>query len=191
MVSASFHVPCADRARSGSDGAHVGVGVGPLGRAQQRKPQLVARGVVAELRLVDEAEAVLAVAQVGPAHGGNFKLRLLPTVVAVVGRSMFRKEFRRWQRAGGGERKGGLEEDVRLVPVDLVVDVHLIAFSREAKCLDELRILPVAGYTNAGLGGLEQLNESAWSIVVGGTSRVPGSIFHASYSFGVSLKNWS
>ena len=102
---------------------------------------------------------MLAVAQVGPAHGGNFKLRLLPTVVAggrPINGSV--RNFVGGKGAGGGERKGGLEEDVRLVPVDLVVDVHLIAFSREAKCLDELRILPVAGYTNAGLGGLEQLN---------------------------------
>ena len=60
--------------------AAVGVGVGPDGRAQQGEPQLIAHAVVAELGFVDKAEAVLRVADIGPALGAYFKLRLLPGV---------------------------------------------------------------------------------------------------------------
>src|SRR5271154_686678 len=35
------------------------------------------------------------------------------------------------------------------------------------------------------------LTESTWWMRVGATSRVPGSMFQASYSLGVSLKAWS
>ena len=67
--------------------AHISLGVGPFGRAQQRQPQHVAHRVVAVLALVQNAQAVLLAvgpdtAEVGPAHRCNLKLRLLPTVVA-------------------------------------------------------------------------------------------------------------
>ncbi len=106
--------------------AHVGVCVRPLGRAQKGEAKEVADGVVAVLGVVDDGEAVLAVAEIGPAHGGYFELRFLPGVVAgggavdgAVG------DFVGGEGAAGCEREGGLEEDVRFVPVDFVVDVDL------------------------------------------------------------------
>ena len=84
-------------------------------------------------------EAVLAVAKIGPAHGGYFELRLLPGVVAgggavdgAVG------NFVGGEGAAGCEREGGLEEDVRFVPVEFVVDVDLIAIGCKAEGLHEL-----------------------------------------------------
>ena len=54
----------------------VGVGIGPLGPAQQREAQDVVLGVVAVLGVVEQAEAVGCVREVGPAQRRNFELRL-------------------------------------------------------------------------------------------------------------------
>ena len=62
--------------------AAIGVGIGRGGRAQQSQAQQVAHRVVAVLRIVDEAEAVLRVAEVGPAQRRHFEARLFPAVVA-------------------------------------------------------------------------------------------------------------
>ena len=113
--------------------ALVGIGIGPRGRAQQRKPQHVARGIVAVLVLVQHAQPVdLAIrpvaGKIGPAHRRNLKLRLLPLVVArrrpldgavrnLIGGKVARHR----------QRKRRLQQDVLLVPVDVVVDVDDVA----------------------------------------------------------------
>ena len=63
-------------------GAAVGVGVRPDGRAEEGEAEDVAGGVVAVLAVVEEGEALLRVAEVGPAEGGDFELGFLPGVVA-------------------------------------------------------------------------------------------------------------
>ena len=137
---------------------------------------------------------MLGVAEVGPALGGDFELGFLPGVVAgggaldgAVG------DFVGGFGCGGGEREGGFEEDVGLVPVDVVVDDDGVGVGVEGDVLDELRGLP-------GAGDADGLAERAvWTSVTESTvvmmgvmwSRVPGSMFQASYCFGVSLKVWS
>jgi hypothetical protein len=66
--------------------------------------------------------------EIGPAHGRNLKLSLLPTVVArggavdgAVG------DFVGGKAAGCRKRKGRFQQDVLLMPVDVVFDVDLIA----------------------------------------------------------------
>ena len=69
---------------------------------------------------------MLAVAQVGPALRGHFKLRLLPTVVAGGGAlDGAIGDFVGGEGARGGKREGSFEQDVRFMPVELVVDIDL------------------------------------------------------------------
>ena len=122
--------------------ALIGIGVGPRGRAQQRKPQHIAHHVVAVLVLVENAEAVdfsvqAGAREVGPAHGRNLELGILPAIVArggpldgSVGNLVRRKV------AGDAERKRGFEQYVLFVPVDVVFDVYLVAVETDG--LDEL-----------------------------------------------------
>ena len=62
--------------------AFVGDFVGPGGGAEEGEAEGVACGVVAVLGVVEDGEALLGVAEVGPAHGGDFELGFLPGVVA-------------------------------------------------------------------------------------------------------------
>ena len=126
--------------------AAVGVGIGPGGGAEEGEAEGVAYGVVAELGVVEEGEALFCVAEVGPALGGDFELGFFPGVVArggafdgAVG------DLVGGFRAGCGEGECGLEEDVGFVPVDVVVDDDGVGVGVEGDVLDEFRGLPGAG----------------------------------------------
>ena len=87
--------------------AAVGDFIGPGGRAEEGETEGVALGVVAIFGIVQEGEALLCIAEVSPAHGGNFELGFLPGVVARCGTfdgavGNFIGGF----GAGGGEREG-------------------------------------------------------------------------------------
>jgi hypothetical protein len=62
--------------------AFVGDFIGPCGGAEEGDAEGVACCVVAVLGVVEDGKALLGVAQVGPAHGGDFELGFLPGVVA-------------------------------------------------------------------------------------------------------------
>src|SRR6185437_16964867 len=62
--------------------AAICIWVGPYGRAQQRKPQYISFYVIAIFGVVDEAEAVLAVAEISPALCRDFKLGVFDGIVA-------------------------------------------------------------------------------------------------------------
>ena len=82
---------------------------------------------------------MLAVAKVGPAHRRYFELRLLPRIVArrcPIDRSV--RNFIRRKRTGRSQRECSLEQNVRFVPVELILDIHLVAFSSQAVYLHKL-----------------------------------------------------
>ena len=60
----------------------VGIPVRPGWRAQQRDAQHIVLAVIPTLRLIQQAETMLSIALVGPAQRRDFKLRLLPALVA-------------------------------------------------------------------------------------------------------------
>ena len=129
--------------------AHVGDRVRPLGGAEEAEAQDVADCVVTEFGIVDKREAVLVVAEVGPELGGNFELRFFPAVGAFGGAL----DFAVSDVVGGvvalcAKRERGLEENVGFVPVDLIVDIDLTIGGSEADGLDELGVLPGAGYAD-------------------------------------------
>src|SRR6185437_2759760 len=59
----------------------VGVGVRVYRGTQQREPQKISYGVVAELAVIEQAETLLAVAEIRPLLCGDFEARLLEGVV--------------------------------------------------------------------------------------------------------------
>jgi len=61
--------------------AAIGLRIRPNRRTQQREAQHIALIVVSKLGFIDQAEAMLSVAKIGPALRRDFELRLLPTVV--------------------------------------------------------------------------------------------------------------
>jgi hypothetical protein len=78
-------LPCACVRIEGVDEvlvAAVGIGIGPGGRAEEGDAEGVAFGVVTVLGVVEDGEALMLVAEVGPAHGGDFELGFLPGVIA-------------------------------------------------------------------------------------------------------------
>ena len=174
--------------------AFVGDFVGPGGGAEEGDAEGVAGCVVAVLGVVEDGEALLGVAEVGPAHGGDFELGFLPGVVAgggaldgAVG------DLVGGFGAGGGEGEGGFEEDVGFVPVDVVVDDDGVGVGVEGDVLDEFGGLPGAGDADGLAERALSVTTVTESTLVMGVmwSRVPGSMFQASYCFGVSLKVWS
>ena len=86
---------------------------------------------------------MLAIAEIGPAESGDFELRLLPAVVARSGTiDGAVGNFVGSHRTRCGERKCGLQQFVRLVPVDVVNDIDLIGAGVKNNLLHEFRILP-------------------------------------------------
>jgi len=126
-------------------------------------------------------EAVLAVAEVGPAQGGDFELGLLPGVAAGGGAlDVAVGDIVGGHGACGGEWEGCLEEDVGLVPVDVVNDVDGVGVGVELEVLNELRGLPGAGDADDGAHGavldeLDRVNVGDGGHVVEGAGvDVPG-----------------
>src|SRR5271170_7542928 len=85
------------------------------------------------------------VAEVGPAKGGDLELCRFPRIVAgsrplngPVG------NFVGGVIARSRKREGGLQQDVRLMPVDIVNHVNAIQISVESNVLNELGMLPGA-----------------------------------------------
>ena len=62
--------------------ALIGNGVGPCGATKQRQTKNVADGIIAVLGVVEQAQAVAAIALVSPAQCGDFEAGLFETVVA-------------------------------------------------------------------------------------------------------------
>src|SRR4051795_9323111 len=98
---------------------------------------------------------MLTVAEVSPAHGRDFKLGFFPAVVAG-GRPV---DGPVWNLVSGevaasSKRECRLKKDVRLMPIDLVVDIHHVAFGAEGESLYEFGILQVARDADAWFGRL-------------------------------------
>ena len=100
--------------------ALIGVGIGPLRRTQQGKPQDISFRVVPILAVIQEAEAVPGVRNVRPAERGHLELRLLCRRVAsrgpldgAVG------DFIRRFGVVRAERKRNLQQDVLLMPAHM------------------------------------------------------------------------
>ena len=145
----------------------VGVRIGPGRGTQQRKPQHVALRVVAIFRIVDQAEAMRSVAEIGPAQRRHFEFRRFPGVIArgrpldgTVRNFVGRLPARRCER----ERR--FEQHMGLVPIDTVDDIHAIQARIERDVLHEFRMLPAARDANHraqrsvfhhlhGIGGIE------------------------------------
>src|SRR6202451_4559557 len=109
------------------------------GRSQKSQPEQIAIRVVAVFRGVDEAETMLAIAQVGPAHSGHFKARFFEAVVArsrPLNRSI--GNLVGSIGAGGSEGKSGLQQDMGFVPVNVVGDQHLVAAGQKRELLNKL-----------------------------------------------------
>ncbi len=66
----------------------VRIRIGPCGGAQQCEPQRVAHSIVAVLRFVQQAEAMLCVAKIGPAGAGTSNIAFCQELLRSVGRSM-------------------------------------------------------------------------------------------------------
>ncbi len=118
--------------------------------------------------------------KVGPAHGGDFELCFFPRVVAgggpvdgAVG------DFVGGKRPVGGYGEGSLEQDVGLVPVDVVLDVDLVAL--EADGLDEFRVLQVACNADHRVASEspdgDRLVDGGWLSVERAGVDVPGVVF--------------
>ena len=169
--------------------ALVGVGVRPGGRTQERDAERVADGVVAVLRVVEDGEAGGGVAEVGPAECGDFELGFLERVVAGSGAlDGAVRDFVGGFGTGVGEREGGFEEDVLFVPVDVVGDADGVGPGVKRDVLDEMRGLPCPLDAD-GLAEWAVFDELDGVDLVddcGCKSRVPGSMFQASYCLGLS-----
>ncbi len=98
----------------------IRVRVGVLRAAQQRQPQHMAQRVVAVLAVVEQADAIARLRQVGPAVAADLELLLVPRCVAVRG-PLHRAELDLIGRAGRAhvDRERGLEHDLALLPVGL------------------------------------------------------------------------
>src|SRR5208337_2946111 len=117
----------------------ISLRVGPHRRTEKREAQHITLIVIAKLGFVDETKAVLPIAKVGPALRRNFELGLFPTVVARSGAfDAAERNFVSGMAAGCGQRESGLEQNVSLVPVDVVNDVNLIGSSVERDVLHKL-----------------------------------------------------
>jgi hypothetical protein len=104
-----------------------------------------------------------ALAEVGPAEGGDFELGFLPGVGAEGGAlDVAVGDLVGGLGAGGGEREGGLEEDVGLVPVDGGGDADYVAAGVEGDVLDEVGLAPGAGDAD-GLAEGAVVGDGRWS----------------------------
>ncbi len=82
---------------------------------------------------------MFCVAEVGPALGGDFEFCFLPRVVAEGGAfDGAVGDLVGGFRAGCGEGECGFEEDVGLVPVDVVVDDDGVGSGVEGDVLNEV-----------------------------------------------------
>ena len=111
----------------------IGLRIRPGRRTQQREAQHIVLVVVPILGLIDQAEAMLPIAQIGPAQCRHLELRLLPTIVAR--RGPFNAAVRNLIGglvAGCGQRERGLQQNVRLMPVDVVHHIDLIGSGIQA-----------------------------------------------------------
>src|SRR5580692_4485650 len=100
--------------------ALVGVGIRPLGRAQQRQSQHVALCVVSIFRIVEQAQSMLAIRDVSPSLRWNLKLRLLCGIVT----SSWTFHRSKWNLVGRliamcAYRERNLQQDVFLMPFRL------------------------------------------------------------------------
>src|SRR5690348_7968621 len=134
--------------------ALIGMRIGPGGRTKQRKAQDVALGVVAVLAVIQQAEAVLAVGQVGPSDRRDFKFSLLR------GRAPRRRPLNapiRDLKSGffvvGAEREANLQQNVLLVPFDLGLYVDSMRVFFKSDVPDEGGVLKMLFDANHGAQG--------------------------------------
>src|SRR3984885_10107896 len=117
----------------------IGFRIRPDRRTQQRETQHIALIVVSKLGLIDQAESVLSVTQVCPALGGNLELCPFPTVVPRRGTfNAAERNLIGGMAVGCGQREGGLQQNVRLMPVDVVHHINLIGSGIQRDILHKL-----------------------------------------------------
>src|SRR6185437_7328625 len=161
----------------------IRVGIWPGGRPQQRKTQHVAACIVAEFRVVDQAEAVLTISQVGPPLRRNLKARFLPAIVPC-GRALNGAE-RNFKRRLSLEAVNG-----NAAFSNSCVSCHSMSFFTTTSSEPSARMMSWENFEfcvwcvtriTARIGPFSiNSTESAASSLCGGTSYVPGSIFQAS-----------
>ena len=100
--------------------AFIGVRIGIFRRAQQRNRSTLPFGVIPVLAIVQQAESVLAVGDVGPAICGNLKLRLFCRSIARR-RTLHGAKWNFVRRliAVRAQRERDLQQNVFLVPLRL------------------------------------------------------------------------
>ena len=97
----------------------ISVGVGPGWRAEKRQPQKIADSIIAVFRIVEQAEAVLSVSQIGPTERRDFELCFLEAVAACGGTSDGAVgNLGGCGIARGGKRERRLQQHMRFVPID-------------------------------------------------------------------------
>src|ERR1700733_1521826 len=117
----------------------VCVRIGPYGRTQQRNAQHVVLVVISVLGVVDQTEAMLRVAKVGPAQSRYFKLRLLPGVIArCCAFNASVGNFICGFVAGCGQWECSLQQDMSLVPIEVIYNVYLIGTGIKCNVLYKL-----------------------------------------------------
>jgi hypothetical protein len=82
---------------------------------------------------------MLPIAKIGPALRRNLELRLLPTIVPRGGAfNAAERNLIRGMVAGCGQRESGFQQNVGLMPVDVVHHVDLIGSGIQRDVLHEL-----------------------------------------------------
>ena len=118
--------------------AFVGVRIGICGRTQQRQSQHVVLTVVAIFTVVQDAHPILRIRQVRPAKSRDLETRFLKGVPAAgrptdrTIRNLIRRVF-----IPDRQRERGFHQDVLLVPVHIVHDLHLIDSGIDSDVLDK------------------------------------------------------
>lgn len=121
--------------------AEVGGGVGGGGGAEQGEANDVIADVVAVFAVVEEADAVVAFAEVGPFLGAGFEACPVPTAVAVGGAlDVAPLDFVGGLRGEDVYGKGDFKHDVALGPVNPGVEVEAGGVVGEGDALNVLAV---------------------------------------------------
>jgi len=116
--------------------AHVGGGVGRLGRAQEREREDVAQTGVAVFRIVQQGDAVAGLGEIGPAVRADLKPGEVPGGVEMRGPAhMAELNFVGRIIAAQCERKFDFEELIFFAPIDLALEIETRRFGIEGDAL--------------------------------------------------------
>ncbi len=125
--------------------AQVGARIGHSGATQQADAHDVVADVVAVLAVVEQTDAVVALAQVGPFLGAGFKARPVPTGVAVGG-PLHVTPLNLISRHRGEtfHREGYFQQDVPLAPVNGGVEIQAGTIETERDALGVIAVQDAA-----------------------------------------------